>query len=83
MLVSWFGTDDANDVLGPGSEHDDGRKEWKRFFDRTGLQNAPRVTVNGVPLKEEEHLMIEDAVVRQILMQTGPIQQAVFMVSKP
>ncbi|XP_048588616.1 UDP-glucose:glycoprotein glucosyltransferase 1 isoform X2 [Nematostella vectensis] len=77
-LVAWFGTDDANDILGPDSENDDGRKAWKRFHDRTGFQTTPQVVVNGVPLKSDDIDIVEEAVIRQMLTQTQPIQQAVF-----
>jgi len=39
------------------------------------------VTVNGQLVKEEDHAQIEDALVRQMLIQTGGLQQAIFMVS--
>ncbi|XP_015749296.1 PREDICTED: UDP-glucose:glycoprotein glucosyltransferase 1-like [Acropora digitifera] len=51
----------------------------KRFFDKTGFHGLPRVILNGVEIDQDED-NIEEAIIREVMMQTGPIQHAVFSV---
>ncbi|XP_067039989.1 UDP-glucose:glycoprotein glucosyltransferase 1-like [Acropora muricata] len=74
---SWYGQDEREEVFGEDSEYDENRKSAKRFFDKTGFHGLPRVILNGVEIDQDED-NIEEAIIREVMMQTGPIQHAVF-----
>ena len=84
-VISHFKTkyskDDVNEVFGPESEYDTGRKLAKDFLTRTGLgASQTRVLLNGV-LLQDSHLngeMFEEAVLTEIMRQTPVIQKAVY-----
>ncbi|XP_068732744.1 UDP-glucose:glycoprotein glucosyltransferase 1-like [Montipora capricornis] len=78
FFTSWYGKDEEEEVFGEDSEFDENRKSAKRFFDKTGFNGLPRVILNGVEIDQEEHDNLEEAVIREVMMQTGPIQHAVF-----
>ncbi|CAB3984374.1 UDP-glucose:glyco glucosyltransferase 1-like [Paramuricea clavata] len=73
-----YSQEEADDILGPNTDHDDLRKSAKLFFDRIGLRQLPQVIMNGVPLDTEEISIVEEMIGREIMIQTGPLQQAVY-----
>lgn len=73
-----YSKDETEEVFGEDSEYDDDRKSARRFFDKTGLQKLPQVILNGVQIDKEEFDNLDEAVIREVMMQTGPIQHAVF-----
>ncbi|XP_028405524.1 UDP-glucose:glycoprotein glucosyltransferase 1-like isoform X2 [Dendronephthya gigantea] len=73
-----YSQEEADEILGPNTDHDDLRKSAKLFFDRIGLRRLPQAVMNGVPLDIEDISMFEEMVGREIMIQTGPLQQAVY-----
>ncbi|KAL9964464.1 hypothetical protein ACROYT_G028110 [Oculina patagonica] len=73
-----FGKDDAEEVFAEDSEYDEARKSSQRFFEKTGFHELPQVILNGVPIDSEEFDNLDEAVIREVMMQTGPLQHAVF-----
>lgn len=70
----------VEDVFGPDSQYDSGRKLAWDFIDRTGLENGPKALLNGVLLKDA-HLtsdQFEDAVLTELMKQTLPLQKAIY-----
>lgn len=43
---------EVEDVFGPNSDYDTGRKDGMAFFRRSGLRKVPALLVNGVPLDD-------------------------------
>ncbi|XP_046852680.1 UDP-glucose:glycoprotein glucosyltransferase 1-like isoform X2 [Xenia sp. Carnegie-2017] len=74
-----YSKDEADEILGVDTDHDDARKAAKYFFDRSGLRNLPQALMNGVPLNMDEISLFEEMIGRELMAQTGPLQQAVYM----
>lgn len=71
---------DLDDIFGPDSSYDIGRKLANDFLERTGLENGPKALLNGVLLKES-HLnadYFEDAVLSEIMRQSSQLQKAIY-----
>ncbi|KAJ7328106.1 UDP-glucose:glycoprotein glucosyltransferase 1 [Desmophyllum pertusum] len=73
-----FGKDDAEEAFGEDSEYDEDRKSAQRFFDKTGFHELPQVILNGVPIDSDEFDNLDEALIREVMIQTSPIQHAVF-----
>ncbi|XP_071491189.1 UDP-glucose:glycoprotein glucosyltransferase 1-like [Diadema antillarum] len=72
--------EDIPTILGPDSDYDDHRQDGKAYLQKTALREIPRVLINGVPLSKDEldPDMFEEAVVTNILVNTGEFQRAVY-----
>lgn len=70
----------VNEILGEDSDYDYGRQLATEFVDRIGFEKSPQALMNGVPLEETllNENKFEEAVLSEVLMQTMPLQKAVF-----
>lgn len=69
-----------NEILGEDSDYDYGRQLATEFVERLGFEKSPQALMNGVPLEESllNEKKFEEAVLSEVLMQTMPLQKAVF-----
>lgn len=69
-----------DDVFGPDSDYDEGRKLTMEYYNKIGLKVMPQVFVNGFPLSESEIEadVFEESVLTKIMHLTSEIQMAVY-----
>lgn len=68
------------DVFGPDSDYDEGRKLTMEYYHKIGLKSLPQVILNGFPLSEAEIEpdMFEESIITKIMQLTQEIQLAVY-----
>lgn len=69
-----------DDVFGPESYYDEGRKLTMDYYNKVGLKTLPQVLVNGFPLGENEIEadVFEESVLTKIMQLTQEIQMSVY-----
>ncbi|CAF0964391.1 unnamed protein product [Brachionus calyciflorus] len=68
------------DIFGPDSDYDEGRKLTMEYFNKIGLKSIPKVFINGFPLSdtEIEQDAFEESVITKIMHLTSEIQMPVY-----
>lgn len=69
-----------DDVFGPDSYYDEGRKLTMEYFNKIGIKSMPKVFINGFPLGESEieQDAFEESVLTKIMQLTSEIQMSVY-----
>ncbi|KAG8311333.1 UDP-glucose:glycoprotein glucosyltransferase 1 [Homalodisca vitripennis] len=80
LLKVRYHSADVEEILGPDTDYDTGRKLATDFVQRSGLRNLPQALINGIPLPEKSlnGEEFEEAVLTEIMSQTPTIQKAVY-----
>ena len=69
-----------DDVFGPESLYDEGRKLTMDYFNKIGIKSMPKVFINGFPFSESEieQDAFEESVLTKIMHLTSEIQMSVY-----
>uniref|UniRef100_A0A1B6BXN7 UDP-glucose:glycoprotein glucosyltransferase n=1 Tax=Clastoptera arizonana TaxID=38151 RepID=A0A1B6BXN7_9HEMI len=80
LLRTRFHSADINEIFGPDTDYDTGRKLAADFVQRSGFRTLPQVLLNGIPLPEKSlnNDEFEEAVLTEIMKQTPSLQKAVY-----
>ncbi|XP_075236839.1 UDP-glucose-glycoprotein glucosyltransferase isoform X2 [Lycorma delicatula] len=80
LLTIRYPNSEPDEVLGPDTDYDTGRRLASDFVQRSGFHHLPQVLLNGVPLAESTLNAddFEDAVFSEVMSQTPTLQKAVY-----